>query len=69
MDQVMFALRGDHWWHNHPDAPAVLASQIHQQMVEAFYTDTEVWKAQVVSQARQSMFQAAVGLSAPPRST
>lgn len=69
MDQVMFALRGDHWLHNHPDAPAVLASQIRQQMVEAFYTDTEVWQAQVLSQARQSMFQAVVGLSTPPPST
>jgi hypothetical protein len=32
-------------------------------MLDAFYTDTDVWKEQIISQARQSMFQAAQGLS------
>jgi hypothetical protein len=32
-------------------------------MLEAFYTDTDAWRGQIVSQARQAMFQAADGLS------
>lgn len=63
LPEVMLALRGDHWLHNHPQAPPALASQIRQNMMDAFYTDTEVWQAQVVSQARQSLHQAVLGLS------
>ena len=63
--EVMLALRADHWLHNHPQAPAALVSQIHQQMMAAFYTDTEVWQAQVISQAQQSLRQAVFGLSTP----
>ena len=56
------ALRGEHWLDAHPDAPPALAQQIKQTMLEAFYTDTDVWKGQIISQARQSMFQAVEGL-------
>ena len=61
--QVTQALRAEHWLNKHPEAPAELAKQIKQQMLDAFYTDTDVWKEQIISQARQSMFQAAQGLS------
>ena len=61
--QVTQALRAEHWLNKHPEAPAELAQQIKQQMLDAFYTDTDVWKEQIISQARQSMFQAAQGLS------
>ncbi|KQP12838.1 M14 family metallopeptidase [Pseudorhodoferax sp. Leaf267] len=61
---VMGALRADHWLHGHPEAPAALAEQIHAQMLAAFYTDTDAWKGQVISQARQAMFQAVDGLAA-----
>ncbi len=60
---VMQALRAEHWLHQHPEAPAVLAAQIKQQMMDAFYTDTDGWKGQIISQARQSLFQAVDGLS------
>jgi hypothetical protein len=60
---VLHALRAEHWLHNHPDAPTFLAEQIKQQMLEAFYTDTDAWKGQIVSQARQAMFQAVDGLA------
>ncbi len=59
---VTQALRGEHWLHKHPNAPADLARQIKQKMLDAFYTDTDLWKGQIVSQARQSMFQAVHGL-------
>jgi hypothetical protein len=62
MAQVMHALRGEHWLHQHPEAPPELARQIKQLMLEAFYTDTDEWKGQVISQARQAMFQAVQGL-------
>jgi len=60
---VLQALRGDHWLHLHPQTPAAQAREIKQQVLEAFYTDTDAWKGQIVSQARQAMFQAVDGLS------
>lgn len=60
---VLQALRGDHWLHLHPDAPAALRAQIHQAMRDAFYVNTDEWRAQIVVQARQSMFQAVDGLA------
>jgi len=63
-DGSMLALRADHWLHQHPDAPAALANEIRQQMMQAFYTDTDAWRGQIVSQARQALHQAVLGLSA-----
>ena len=59
---VLNALRGDHWLHQHPKAPPELAQQIHQKMWEAFYTDTDAWKGQIISQARQALFEAVEGM-------
>jgi hypothetical protein len=61
--QVMQALRAEHWLNNHPEAPAELAAEIRQQMMEAFYTDTGEWKEQVARQAREALFQAVDGLT------
>jgi len=63
MAEVMQALRGEHWLHLHPEAPPDLARQIKQAMMDAFYTDTDAWKGQIVSQARQAMCQAVEGLN------
>lgn len=60
---VMNAIRAEQWLNLHPGAPAELAAQIKAQMLAAFYTDTDAWKGQIVSQARQSMFQAVDGLA------
>ena len=57
------ALRADHWLHKHPEAAPELADAIHARMREAFYTDTDAWKGQIISQARQAMFQAVDGLT------
>ncbi len=62
MEQIMLALRGEHWLHNHPTAPATLAQQIRQQLTDVFYTDNDIWKEKIVSQARQAMLQAVTGL-------
>ena len=61
--EVLNALRGDHWLALHPEAPAELAAQIRARTLAAFYTDTDPWKGQIISQGRQAMFQAVDGLS------
>jgi hypothetical protein len=60
---VMTALRADHWLHNHPEAPPDLAARIHQQLRDAFYTDTDEWRTQIVVQGREALFQAVEGLA------
>lgn len=62
VNEVINALRADHWLHLHPEAPTALHLQIKQQMMDAFYCDADDWKGQIISQARQSMFQAVDGL-------
>jgi hypothetical protein len=61
--QMMQALRAEHWLNIHRDAPSALAAQIKQQMRDAFYVETDGWKGQILSQARESFVQAAKGLS------
>ncbi len=62
--EMMAALRADQWLENHPEAPATLREQIKTQIRDAFYTDTDVWKAAVVRQAHQAVLQGLKGLSA-----
>ncbi len=62
--QVLQALRADHWLHRHPDAGETMRAGIRQQMRDAFYGDSDVWRQQVVEQAREALFQAADGLAA-----
>ena len=57
------AIRADHWVHNHPETPAEQREAIHQQVRAAFYDESDAWKGQIVSQARQAMFQAVDGLA------
>ena len=63
--QVMNALRGDHWLHLHPQAPEPLRQKIKQDLMDAFYTDTDAWRTQIVDQALEAMHQAVTGLSTP----
>jgi len=63
IDEVIEALRADHWVAAHPQAPAELRAAVRQRMREAFYTDTDAWRAQVIVQARQALFQAVDGLA------
>ncbi len=58
------ALRGDHWLHQHPEALPGLRDSIQRRLLAAAYVDTDEWKAQIVVQARQAMFQAVQGLAA-----
>ena len=63
MMETVQALRAEHWLHLHPQASAAMGSQIRQQMKDAFYTDTDEWKGQVLRQAHEALFQAADGLA------
>ncbi|MCW5652896.1 M14 family metallopeptidase [Hydrogenophaga sp.] len=62
--EVIDALRADHWLHLHPEAPPAQRAEIKQRILAAFYVDTDEWKARIVAQARQAMFQAVDGLAA-----
>ncbi|HMS26805.1 MAG TPA: M14 family metallopeptidase [Burkholderiaceae bacterium] len=64
--QVNMAMRAENWLHHnpsHPDATPVMARKIKQDMLDAFFTNTDTWKTQIVTQARQSLFQAVAGLN------
>ncbi len=63
LPQMIEALRAEHWLHNHPEASPEQAAAIRQQMMDAFYVDTDAWRGQIISQARQAMFQAVDGLA------
>jgi hypothetical protein len=60
---VMNALRADQWLENHAETPAEQGRAIKRQLRDAFYTDTDVWKAAVVAQAREASLQALAGLT------
>ena len=47
-----------------PDLLAALRQQIKQALMDAFYVDTDEWRAQIVAQAMESMHQAVSGLNA-----
>ena len=63
--EVMLALRADQWLENHPEADEATRRAIKQQVRDAFYTDTDEWKAQIVEQGVEVARAAVRGLSAP----
>lgn len=63
--KVLNALRAEQWLHNHPDASADLRQRIKQQLRAAFYIETDAWKRDVLSQARQVMDASLAGLATP----
>ena len=62
--QVMDALRADQWLKNHPEADDATRRHIKQQNRDAFYTDTDAWKEQIVAQAVDASYGAVRGLGA-----
>jgi hypothetical protein len=48
---------------NHPEAPAEARAAVKQRFRDAFYTDTPLWKQQIVDQGVQAARQAVTGLS------
>jgi len=60
---VINALRADQWLENHPETGDAKRRQIKKQLRDAFYTDDDGWKRQVVEQAREAAHQAVAGLA------
>jgi hypothetical protein len=67
IQDMILALRAEQWLHNHPDADADLAARILQQILDAFYVDTDAWRGQIIAQARQALFQGVSGLGSAVR--
>ena len=61
--ETLQALRADQWLGAHPDAPPALAGQIRQEVLRAFYTDTDAWRETIIAQAREALRQAVDGLA------
>ncbi len=59
----MGALRADQWLENHPEADDAQRRAIKQQVRDAFYTDTDVWKERIVEQGVDAAYGAVRGLS------
>ncbi len=63
MTVVLQALRADQWLQNHPDTVDGTRRAIKQQVRDAFYTDTDAWKARIVEQGVGAARDAVRGLS------
>lgn len=61
--EVQDALRADQWAENHPEAPAEQRAAIKRQIRDAFYTDTDAWKQQILAQGIEAVQQAVAGLA------
>jgi hypothetical protein len=61
--EVMTALRADQWLENHPEAGAAERDAIKRLVRDAFYTDTDAWKQQILDQAFDAGRGALRGLS------
>lgn len=59
---VMQALRADAWLHQDLQRGAAQRAAIRRQVRDAFYTDTDSWKEQVVAQALDAAHAALAGL-------
>jgi Protein of unknown function (DUF2817) len=60
---VLTALRADQWLSNQRNPDPRQQDAIRQQVLAAFYTDTDLWKQQVVDQALEAVIQAVDGLA------
>ncbi len=61
--EVQLALCADQWLQNHPEADDATRRAIKKQVRDAFYTDTDEWKARIVAQAVDAAEGALRGLS------
>ena len=63
MMEVITALRAEQWLEMHPEADEAQRSKIKTQMRDAFYTDTDAWKQQVLAQGLSAAHAAVAGLT------
>ena len=64
LQQVLQAMRAEQWLQRNPWASARKAQEIKRQMLDAFFTNTDRWKEQVVAQAREALLQSVAGIDA-----
>lgn len=67
LEATIQALRAEQWLENHPEVDPPQAEPIKHQLRDAFYVDTDAWKARVLPQAREVALQAVQGLSSSGR--
>ncbi len=51
VEQILQALRAEHWVHNHPKAPKAQREAIKKTFRDMFYVDADDWKQMVYEQA------------------
>jgi hypothetical protein len=61
---VIDALRADQWLHNHPQADAATRAAIRCRTRDAFYVDTDEWKASIVAQGLDAARKGLAGVAA-----
>jgi hypothetical protein len=64
INEVLLALRADHWLHAVKDRETPLRAAINRQMRDALYVDTPAWKAAVYGRAADMIVRAGRCLSA-----
>jgi predicted deacylase len=62
LQETIDALRCGQWHQNHPEAPVADRAAARQRVRDAFYTDTDAWKQQIVEQGIDAAQQAVRGL-------
>jgi Protein of unknown function (DUF2817) len=62
VNEVIFNLRAEQWFENHPEAPADARAGAKRSFRDAFYTDTPQWKQRIVEQGVEAAKQAVAGL-------
>jgi hypothetical protein len=62
--QVLNALRADNWLHAHGKLDSESRTPIKQQMLNAFYVDSDIWRGMALGQSLAVCRQALAGLSA-----
>jgi hypothetical protein len=67
--EVIDALRADQWLENHPETDAGQRQAFKRRFRDAFYTDTDAWKQQILTQGLQAARQGVAGLVSAPGQT
>jgi len=66
LEQVLESFRGEHWLHNHAEAPAAQQREIKRHFRDMFYIDADDWKERVYQQAFDACMTAIGRLARTP---
>jgi hypothetical protein len=62
-EETVMALRGNQWLRRQPHADEATRKAIKQRMRDAFYIDTDPWKASTIAQGSDAARRAVAGLA------